>query len=171
MSEQYIGEIRAVGFNFAPTGWALCNGQTLPINQNQALFSILGTTYGGDGVTTFNLPDLRGRTPVHFGTGGSGNQVSLGQVGGAESVILNGNQSPHTHLVAAQSAGGNSNTPSGNLPGASASPVQAYGSTPGPQMNGSIVGLAGGSQPHSNIQPVLVVNYIIAITGIFPSRN
>jgi microcystin-dependent protein len=166
MSEQYIGEIRAAGFNFAPKGWALCNGQSLPINQNQALFSLLGTTYGGNGVTTFNLPDLRGRTPVHFGS-----QVTLGQVGGAESVTLNSNQSPHTHPVAAQSSGGNSNTPSGNLPGASTSPVQAYGSTPGPQMNGSIVGSAGGGQSHNNIQPSLVVNYIIAITGIFPSRN
>jgi microcystin-dependent protein len=171
MSEQYLGEIRAVSFNFAPKGWALCNGQTMPINQYAALFSLLGTTYGGNGTTTFNLPNLQGRTPVHFGSGASGNQVSLGQVGGAESVTLNGNQSPHTHLVAAQSSGGNSNTPSGNLPGASTSPVQAYGATPNTPMNAAMVGPAGGSQPHNNIQPSLVVNYIIALTGIFPSRN
>jgi microcystin-dependent protein len=166
MAEPYLGEIRAVSFAFAPKGWALCNGQTLPINQNQALFSLLGTTYGGNGTTTFNLPDLRGRTPVHV----SGT-VTLGQPGGVEGVTLNNAQSPHTHVVSAQSGGGNSNTPGGNLPGASTSPIQAYGSAPDTPMNGGIVGLAGGGQAHSNLQPLLVVNYIIALSGIFPSRN
>jgi microcystin-dependent protein len=166
MAEPYLGEIRAVSFAFAPKGWALCNGQAMPINQNQALFSILGTTYGGNGTTTFNLPDLRGRTPVHFNS-----SVTLGQIAGVENVTLNNAQSPHTHQVSAQSGGGNSNTPGGNLPAASTSPIQAYGSAPGTPMNGAIVGLAGGSQPHSNLQPLLVVSYIIALSGIFPSRN
>jgi microcystin-dependent protein len=169
-TEPFIGEIRAVSFNFAPKNWALCNGQLLPIAQNQALFSILGTTYGGNGQTTFALPNLQGRVPVHVDS--QGGSVVLGQSGGVENVTLGINQiGQHTHLASAQSGSGTANAPGGNLPGASTAPVQAYGASPSVGMNPGIVGVAGGSQPHTNLQPSLVVNYVICLQGIFPSRN
>jgi microcystin-dependent protein len=171
-AEPYLGDIRAVGFSFAPKNWALCNGQILSINQNQALFSLLGTTYGGNGTTTFALPNLQGRTPMHFGTLPGNSPVVEGQTGGAEAVTLNITQTPsHSHSVAAVSGAGNTNTPANNLPGASTAPAQAYGATPNTPMNSAIVGQTGGNGSHNNIQPSLVLNYIIALAGIFPSRS
>jgi microcystin-dependent protein len=164
-TQAYIGEIRAVSFNYAPKGWQLCNGQLLAINQFQALFAILGTTYGGNGTTTFALPNLQGIVPLGVGPG-----FVQGQVGGSYSVSLASNQFSHTHLVAA-SATSNANVAAGNFPGASPPATGVYGTTPGATMNGAIVTAVGGSQPHNNQQPYLVVNYIICIAGIFPSRS
>ena len=163
MATPFIGEVKMVSFNFAPKGWAFCNGQLLAISQNQALFSILGTTYGGNGVTTFALPNLQGAVPLHFSS-----SYSLGQVGGSENVTLNSNQAGHTHLVKA-TATATTNTAAGNFPAASASNI--YGSPADTTMNPGIVSQAGGSQPHTNLQPYLVVNFVIALVGVFPSRN
>jgi microcystin-dependent protein len=163
MPTPFIGEVKMVAFTFPPKGWAFCNGQLLSIAQNTALFSILGTTYGGNGQTTFGLPNLQGRVPLHMGTG-----FNEGQVGGAESVTLNINQAGHGHGVNA-TATATTNTAAGNFPAASGSNI--YGTSPDTTMNAAIVGPAGGSQPHSNVQPYLVVNFVIALTGIFPSRN
>jgi microcystin-dependent protein len=163
MATPYLGEIKLIAFNFAPKGWALCNGQTLAIQQNQALFSILGTTYGGNGQTTFALPNLQGRVPVHVGNG-----IVLGEQGGVQAVSLNINQIGHTHPVKA-SATATTNTAAGNFPATSANNV--YGSGVDTTMLPGIVSTAGGSQPHDNMQPYLVLNYVIALQGIFPSRN
>ena len=163
MATPFIGQITMVAFNFAPKGFALCNGQLLAINQNQALFSILGTTYGGNGQTTFALPNLQGRVPLHMGSG-----YTIGQTGGAEIVTLQSNQAGHTHPVSA-TATVTTNAAAGNFPAAAASSI--YGSGTDTAMNPAIVSSAGGSQPHNNLQPYLVINYVIALTGIFPSRN
>lgn len=163
-TEAYIGEIRAVSFGYAPKNWAFCNGQTMAISQNQALFSILGTTYGGNGTTTFNLPNLQGSVPA-----GTGNGVGLGQVAGAAAVTLNGNQIGHSHGVAA-SATANAVTAANDVPAASPA-NNIYGPAPDTTMNPATVLPAGGSQAHNNMQPYLVVNYIICLYGIFPSRN
>lgn len=167
MSEPFLAEIRIVGFNFAPRGWALCDGQLLPINQNQALFSLLGTTYGGDGRTTFQLPDLRGRTPVHPGANG----VVLGQPAGEETHTLNANQIPtHTHTLRASSQDGNQPVAAGAV--LAASPVALYS---GPDnlvaLRAGTVANAGGNQAHDNMQPWLALNFCIALQGLFPSRN
>lgn len=168
--EQFIGEIRAFGFTFAPRGWATCDGQLLAINQNQALFSLLGTTYGGDGVTTFALPDLRGRVSVHMGQGPGRSPYVAGQVGGAEAVTLTASQMPaHGHPVAASSAATDKN-PSGNVPAYTGS-AASYGATLDLTMNQAMVGTAGGSQPHPNLQPYLTINWCIALMGEYPSRN
>jgi microcystin-dependent protein len=163
----FLGEIRAISWNFAPKGWAFCNGQLLPINQNQALFSILGTTYGGDGRTTFALPDLRGKVPIHMGNG-----FTEGQAGGSENVTLTVNQSDHTHGLKAN-ATADSFTATGNFPAAPPQGNAMYGPPPGGgSMDPTLVTTpAGGSQPHNNMQPYLTINYIIALQGIFPSRN
>lgn len=171
MSEPYLGEIKLFGLNYAPRGWALCNGQLLPINQNQALFSILGTTYGGNGQTTFALPDLRGRVPVHVGNG-----VTLGQSAGAENHTLTTNEMPaHTHLVQASSAAPNQKVVTGNIwatPPAAEPPVTPYsqGDSLTTMHQGSMSSV-GSSQPHTNMQPYLTLNFCIALQGIFPSRN
>src|SRR5437870_5802623 len=166
MSQPFLGEMKIISWNFAPKGWAFCNGQLLPINQNQALFSILGTTYGGDGRVTFALPDLRGRVPIHMGGG-----FTEGEKGGAEAVTLAANQSDHTHQLKAN-ATANAITATGNLPAAPAQGNALYGPPPGSgSMDPTIVSNAGGSQPHSNMQPYLTINYVIALQGIFPSRN
>jgi microcystin-dependent protein len=164
-TEPFLGEIRAFGFNFAPRGWAQCNGQLLPINQNQALFSILGTTYGGNGQTTFALPNLPGRVPVHAGNG-----IQLGQAGGAQSVTLQNNQIGHGHAVSA-SATANAFAAAGNFPASAAGGGSLYGTSADTAMNAAVVSPAGGSQPHDNMQPYTVVNYCIALAGIFPSRS
>ena len=164
MSEPFLSEIKVVSFNFPPKGWALCNGQFLPINQNQALFALLGTTYGGNGQTTFALPNLRGRVPIHFGA------HDLGEAAGSTSVTVNIQQLP-THLHALQATNNN---------GAAASPVgavlgavnNAYSNpTALTTINPATVTSVGGSQPHNNMMPYLVLNFIIALQGIFPSRN
>jgi microcystin-dependent protein len=179
MAEPFIGQIMLVGFNFAPTGWALCNGQLLPISQYTALFSLLGTTYGGNGTTNFALPNLQGRAAVGFGNGAGLSPYVLGQVTGSETVTLTVSQMPaHTHNINADSALAKVQSPSGaflasaDLPSAH-SPVAVYTptvTTPVTLNNGSVQA-TGGSQPHSNIQPVLALNYIIALQGIFPSRS
>jgi microcystin-dependent protein len=165
MGTPFIAEIRIVSFNFAPRGWALCNGQLLQINQNQALFSLLGTMYGGDGRTTFALPDLRGRVPVHVGAG-----FVQGEKAGEEAHTLISSEMPaHTHLVSASSGAPNQGSPAGNEWAA----LNGGYSTVAPDatLNPSAIGAIGGSQPHTNLQPYLVLNYVIALQGIFPSRN
>jgi len=163
MATPFIGEVKMISFNFPPKGWAFCNGQLLSIAQNQALFSILGTTYGGNGQTTFALPNLQGSVPIHFGNG-----YNLGQVGGSQNVTLNNNQAGHSHLVHA-TATATTNTAAENFPAASASNI--YGSASDTTMNAGTVNQQGGSQPHTNLQPYLVVNFVIALVGVFPSRN
>jgi microcystin-dependent protein len=165
MATPFLGELKIISWNFAPKGWALCNGQLLPINQNQALFSILGTTYGGNGTTTFALPDLRGRVPIHVGQG-----FTQGQAAGQEFHTLTQSEMPmHTHIANANSGNATTPIPTGNLLGAGnnmyAQPTNLVTLDPSSVTN------VGGSQPHENRQPFLVLNYCIALTGIFPSRN
>jgi len=171
VSDQYLGEIRMFGFNFAPQGWAFCNGQILPISQNTALFSLLGTTYGGNGTSTFGLPNLQGRVAIHQGQGLGLSPYDLGQVGGTETVTLTQNQMPqHNHSVNASSAPGTGGRPGGAVLARAPDDVYAA-SSDGTTMLANMVGTAGGSQPHSNIQPYVVVTFCIALQGIFPSRN
>lgn len=169
MSEPFLGQIQAFGFNFAPRGWATCDGQILSIAQNTALFSLLGTTYGGNGQTTFALPDLRGRVSLHQGQGPGLTPRSLGEVSGSETVTLISSQMPqHNHIVNA-----NTGAPVDNLPGGQLLASTAIYTTAGPDatMNPQMIGPAGGGQPHNNMQPYLVINWCIALEGIFPSRN
>jgi microcystin-dependent protein len=172
MSEPFVGEIRMFGFGFAPQGWAQCNGQLLPINQYQALFSLLGTTYGGDGVANFALPDMRSRVPAGQGQGPGLSPYAEGQAGGAETVTLTAAQMPgHTHPVKASSSPAGSDQPEGRALARSASHI--YTATPDAStvMNAAMLADAGGSQPHDNIQPYLAVNFCIATAGIYPSRT
>lgn len=172
MSEQFLGEIRLVSFPFAPKNWAVCAGQLLPINQNQALFALLGTTYGGNGTVNFALPDLRGRVPIHVGAG-----HVQGEQGGQEHHQLTTRELPsHSHLVRASSGAADSLAPTGNLLAntGAGEPSFAPGS-PDALLNPGSVGLAGGSSgsalPHENRQPFLVLNFCMALVGIFPSRD
>jgi microcystin-dependent protein len=163
-TEPFLGEVRLFAFTYPPKGWAECNGQLMPINANTALFSILGTTYGGNGTTNFALPNLQGKVAVHQGNG-----IVLGQTGGSQAVTLATNQINHNHLVSAN-ATANSVSAAGNFP-ASAPAGTLYGPTADTTMNPAILSPTGGSQPHNNLQPYLVVIYCIALQGIFPSRN
>lgn len=166
--EPMLGEIRMFAGNFAPRSWALCDGQLLPINQNQALFSILGTTYGGDGRTTFGLPDLRGRVPVHPGNGPGLSNYNLGQKAGVENVTLTSAQMPsHDHSLVAGS-NDSQKSPSGGL---LANRGEYSSNSPGATMGSSAIQNTGGSQSHTNIQPYQCVNFIIALQGVFPSRS
>lgn len=167
MSEPFLSEIRIFSFEFAPKGWALCNGQLLPINQNQALFSLLGTTYGGDGRVNFALPDLRGRAPVHSGAG-----ISLGERAGEEAHTLSmAELSAHTHLAAGSGDTATLNTPTNNVWAKSdLNPYTNELAALSP-MTAGLVGNTGGSQPHNNMQPYLVLSFCIALQGIFPSQN
>jgi len=165
--DPFIGEIKLVAFNFAPKGWALCAGQLLPINQNQALFALLGTTYGGNGQTTFALPDLRGRVAVGAGQAETGTTYDLGSTGGTETAKLTVGQLPaHTHSVAATSIAATKKNPSSNFPAGGGS----YGTTHNVQMNASMIGTRGGGQAHENRQPYLSLEYIIALEGVFPTQ-
>ena len=174
MSEPFLAEIRIVGFNFAPKGWAFCDGQILPINQNQSLYSLLGTTYGGDGRTSFALPDLRGRTPAHVGTPSSGGSMNhtLGQRSGEESPSLSAAQIPnHTHTMQGSSDDANATDPAGillaRLQGGS-----AYHTTANlVQMDPQALPNAGGSGDHNNMLPFLTLRFCIALQGLFPSRS
>lgn len=169
MSAPYISEIRIFSFGFPPRGWALCNGQLLSIASNQALFSLLGTTYGGDGRTTFALPNLQGNVPLHMGNSSGGNFVQ-GQTGGEVSVTLTTNQLPqHTHPVNANSTSDAPTPSKSTVPGGGG--ISTYASTPNTNMNPGIVGSAGSGQPHSNMQPYLALNFCISLQGIFPSRS
>jgi microcystin-dependent protein len=173
MAERYIGEIRMFGGNFAPAGWALCNGQLIPIAQNTALFSILGTTYGGNGVTTFGLPDLRQRMPMHAGSGPGLTPRDLGEQGGEQAVSLTLQQMPsHSHGMAASNTSASVQSPANALlakPITLSAPYHdAAGIAPSPT---GPLGTTGGGTAHNNMQPYLVVNFIIALNGTFPPRN
>ncbi len=165
MSTPFLGEIKIVSFIFAPKGWAECIGQLLPINQNQALFSLLGTTYGGDGQTNFALPDLRGRVPFH-----TGNTLTLGQRGGEEAHTLNITELPaHNHVPAGSSNAANAAAPTGNVWATLTS--AGYAAASNTSLNPASITNTGGSQAHNNQSPFLVLNFCIALQGIFPSRN
>lgn len=173
MSEPFIAEIRIFAGNFAPRGWAFCNGQLLPISQNTALFSLIGTTYGGDGRTTTALPNMQGRAPMHPGRGPGLTDRRLGQFGGVETVTLTEDQMPnHTHSVGASSLRGASSTAAGNLPAEPRDGIlyQTDTATNLVDMAPDAVPSVGGSQAHNNMQPYLAINYIIALVGLFPSR-
>jgi len=172
MSEPFLGEILMFGGNFAPRSWALCDGQLLPISQNSALFSILGTIYGGDGRTTFALPDMRGRVSIHPGSGPGLSTYRLGEKGGVENVTLTTAQIPsHTHTLRGENRAGNSTDPTNNML-ANGSPIyRPQAVADDVNMNAAAVANTGGSQSHTNIQPFLCVNYLIALQGIFPSRS
>jgi microcystin-dependent protein len=167
MSSPFIGEIRMFAGNFAPVGWSFCNGAIIPIDQNDALFNLIGTTYGGDGQTTFALPNLQSRVPVHVGPG-----FALGQTGGAETVTLTTSQIPsHSHAPLCNSNPGTQQDPSNGI-WASPSSGTIYSSTaPATALNAGAVGSSGGSQPHDNMIPFLVINFILSLFGIFPSQT
>ncbi len=166
MADPFLAEVRIFSFGFAPKGWALCNGQLLPINQNQALFALLGTTYGGDGRTNFALPNLQTRAPFHFG-----NQFTLGERTGSTTVTLTIQELPaHQHVANATSASQDSLVPAGTVLAAT-TPSEFYSGTPGTVMNNAVLSMTGGNQAHNNMQPSLVLNFSIALQGIFPSPN
>jgi microcystin-dependent protein len=165
MSQPYVGEIRMFAGNFAPAGWMFCEGQLLPIAENETLFNLIGTTYGGDGQSTFALPDLRGRLPIHQGNG-----FTLAQTGGAETVTLTGQQISHSHQMLASNDIPTLSGPQNNVLGQAAAKFYRAGN-PTFQLNPAVIGPAGGSQPHSNFQPYLCVDFIISLFGIFPSQS
>ncbi len=173
MSDQFVAEIRIFGFNFPPTGWAFCNGQLMPISQNTALFSLLGTTYGGNGKSTFALPDMQGRAPMQPGQGSGLSQHFLGEQGGAESVTLLESEMPmHSHaLQAATQDNGDVNIVSPTASYAPSTGGTLYQTTAGANLAPQAIGQAGGSQPHNNMQPYLALNFCIALQGIFPPRS
>jgi microcystin-dependent protein len=170
MSEPYVGEIRIFAGTFAPAGWMFCDGVTLPISENEVLFQLIGTTYGGDGQETFNLPNLQGRIPIHTGTG-AGITYQLGEMAGVESVTLTVNQIPsHTHPMLAADAAGTQITPGGNLPARSFNVTPYINEPPDGNFNATAIGADGGSQPHDNFQPYTCVNFIISLFGIYPNQ-
>lgn len=176
MADPFIGEIRMFGGNFAPVGWALCNGQLLPISQNTALFSLLGTNFGGNGTSTFGLPNLQGSVPMHFGDGPGLTPRTIGETGGQATVALTqAFMPPHTHTYSGVNGNAASTTPTDNFPAvnrginAYTTPAAAGGQIAGMSVQG--VATAGGGQAHNNLQPYLVINFIIALQGVFPSRQ
>lgn len=173
MSEPFVAQIQIFGFNFAPQGWALCAGQILPISQNTALFSLLGTTYGGDGKSNFALPNLQGMVPIQQGQGPGLSVRDLGETGGEEFVTLLSSQMPgHTHPANCNNAVGTSYDPAGQIWSQDAAGNNEYGSGPvAGQMSPNAVLQAGGGQPHNNLQPYLVLNYCIAMQGVYPPRS
>lgn len=168
MSSPFIGEIRMFGGNFAPAGWAFCDGSLIPISENDALFNLIGTTYGGDGQNTFALPDLRSRIPVHVGPG-----FALGQSGGVESVTLTTSQIPsHSHVPQANNAPGTQVSPANGVWASTSPSLNQYSNVaPSVTMDPAACGLSGGSQPHDNMVPFLAVNFILSLFGIFPSQT
>jgi len=172
-SEPFVGQIALFPFNFAPQGWAFCNGQLLQINQYNALFALLGTTYGGNGQTTFALPDLRGRVPLGAGQGPGLTNRFLGETLGTENVTILESQMPaHTHGIQVLSSPGTSNTPVNSIPAQNRDGISNYASgTPNGQMASGVLASTGGSQPVNNMQPSLSMNYCIALFGIFPSQS
>ncbi|MGA7341981.1 MAG: tail fiber protein [Terracidiphilus sp.] len=170
MSTAFVGEVRLVGFNFAPVGWAVCNGAQQSISENPTLFNLIGTTYGGNGQTTYNLPDLQGRIPIHQGSNGVSNYV-IGATGGVETVTISLNQYPaHTHQLLGSGTAASSNIPTNNTLG---NGVSAYTTTaPEIAMNNAAIGFSGGgNQPHGNLQPFLVLNWVISLFGVYPSQS
>jgi microcystin-dependent protein len=165
MAQPYVGEIRMFAGNFAPAGWMFCEGQLLPISENETLFQLIGTTYGGDGQSTFALPDLRGRLPIHQGNG-----FQLAGTGGAEEVTLTTSQIPaHSHPLLATATVANDRTPTANVPAQTGTFDGFQSSAPNFSMGAAAIGTVGGSQPHTNFQPYLCVDFIISLFGIFPS--
>ncbi len=171
MSNPFVGEIRMFGGNFAPVGWAFCDGSLIPISENEVLFNLIGTTYGGDGVLTFALPNLQSRLPMHMGTGAGLSSHTIGEQGGVETVTLTVNQIPsHTHVPQADSGSGAQTSPAGNLWANSANfPYSA--NAPAAAMDSHALSSDGGSQPHDNMTPFLVVSFIISLFGIFPTQS
>lgn len=171
MAQPYIGEIRMFAGTFAPLGWEFCNGQSIPIPENETLFQLIGTTYGGDGQETFALPNFQSRVPLHFGTGPDGVTYQLAEQAGVESVTLSTQQIPvHTHTPIASSDAGSQRGAQGSVMGRA--PAEAYASEFTPQaLSPQSVTPVGGSQPHENCQPFLCINYIISLYGIFPSQT
>lgn len=171
MAQPYIGEIRMFGGNFAPVGWEFCDGQLLPISENDTLFTLIGTTYGGDGQENFALPNLQSRIPLHMGTGPDGTTHQIGEMAGTEQETLTVQQIPtHSHPLLASIANGSQANPGGNVLAASLGNVFPYiEDPPGVNMSPQAITPAGGSQPHENVQPFLCINYIISLFGIFPS--
>ena len=172
MGTPYVGECRLVGFNFPPNGWAMCQGQLMAISENDTLFNLIGTTYGGDGQETFGIPDLRGRTPIHQGTNGT--TFVIGQRAGTESVTITTQTTPaHNHGLRGSSVNGNSNFPQNNV--LAANPTFIYVTTgpptPNKAMNQATIMAAGGNQPHENLQPYLTMTWVISLFGIFPSQG
>ncbi len=166
MAQPYVGEIRMFAGNFAPAGWMFCEGQLLPISENETLFNLIGTTYGGDGQSTFALPDLRGRIPLHFG-----NSFTLAETGGAEEITLTVSQIPaHSHPMLASTDVGTLQSQQGNVTGDVANKIYRAG-TASVVLNPNAVGPTGGSQPHNNFEPYLCVDFIISLFGIFPSQT
>ena len=173
MSNPYIGEIRMFGASFAPAGWALCQGQLMPISENDTLFTLIGTTYGGDGQETFGIPDLQGRAPMHMGKGPAVSQTyQIGEKAGVEVVTLTTQQIPiHNHAFLINSAIGTDTNPSNKFLAASLSGKPYINATPDKFLSNQILAPVGGSQPHENMQPYLVVTFIISLFGVFPSQN
>jgi len=173
MGQPYVGEIRMFAGNFAPNGWMFCEGQPLPISENEVLFQLIGTTYGGDGEETFNLPNLASRVPIHMGTGPDGTTYQLGEMAGTEQETLTIQQIPnHTHPLTASQANGTQTNPGGQVLAGSISSVQPYIDDAGTDaLNANTLTPAGGSQPHENCQPFLCINFIISLFGIFPSQT
>jgi len=173
VAQPYVGEIRMFAGNFAPAGWMFCSGQTLPISENETLFQLIGTTYGGDGEETFQLPNLQSRIPIHMGTGPDGTTYQLAEAAGTESVTLTTQQIPiHNHALVASQADGTSPNPQGNLLAQTPTGIFPYfEDTPTANMNNNAITPVGGSQPHENCQPFLCVNFIISLFGIFPSQT
>jgi microcystin-dependent protein len=172
MSSPYIGEIRMFGGSFPPNGWVFCDGQLMPISENDALFTLIGTTYGGDGEETFGIPDLRGRVPLHAGTGPSGVTYQLGEMAGVESVTLSTQQIPiHNHAFLASTENGSAVPPTGGVLGSLASASVFKTGTPTVSANANALTPAGGSQPHENMHPFLCVSFIMSLFGIFPTQN
>jgi microcystin-dependent protein len=171
MSSPYVGEIRMFGGNFAPAGWAFCDGQLIAISENEVLFQLLGTTYGGDGQSTFALPDLQGRIPIHVGTNANGVSFVQGQKAGAETVTLTTQQIPsHSHPALANSGGNGVTSPANNFWGAVTASDPYSNATPDATMNAASIGFTGGNQPHDNMMPYQCVNFIISLFGIFPTQ-
>jgi microcystin-dependent protein len=172
MAQPYVGEIRMFAGNFAPNGWMFCAGQTLPISENEVLFQLIGTTYGGDGEETFNLPNLASRVPLHMGTGPNGTTYQIGEMAGTEAETLSGQQIPvHNHTFLGSSNGANTGNPTGKVLAQSSGIAYMIVADPTVQMNAIAVTPIGGSQPHENCQPFLCINYIISLFGIFPSQT
>jgi microcystin-dependent protein len=171
MGQPFVGEIRMFGGNFAPVGWAFCNGQLMPISENETLFNLIGTTFGGDGQETFQLPDLQGRVLVHQGTN-QGTTFQLGETGGVEQVTLTIQQIPnHTHLLSAIGVAGDQVSPAANLPANSFNVTPFVNESPNNNMSSGAVQPIGGGQPHENRQPYLAISFIISLFGIFPSQT
>jgi microcystin-dependent protein len=171
MGQPYVGEIRLAGFNFAPQGWAFCNGQSMPISEYEVLFTLIGTTYGGDGQTTFNLPNLQSRIPFHMGINSMGDNLVIGGIAGSESVLLITPQMPsHSHVLAANTGNGGQPSPASGVWAGSTLDQYSNASAPNAMSPNEITN-SGGSQPHNNIPPILVVNFIISLFGIFPSQS